>query len=247
MITLYPVFLLVAATTVLSPGPGVVMTLTNALRHGFRGTFGGILGISAGAFAVATLFATGLGVLLATSAAAFTVMKYVGATYLVYLGVRLWRSPAVPIVPGPAAPTGFGRRFLEGLSLQLTNPKAIFFFLWVFPQFLDHTRPMAPQFAVLVLTYSSLVVLIHSGYALSAQRARSWLGSRARRPDDESRRRGDVRVLRRGAGDGGVGKCGRAVRPPLYRHTAHRPTALPPPGQLHLRPGIHIASVVPER
>ena len=52
MITLYPVFLLVAATTVLSPGPGVVMTLTNALRHGFRGTFGGILGISAGAFAV---------------------------------------------------------------------------------------------------------------------------------------------------------------------------------------------------
>ena len=177
MITLYPVFLLVAATTVLSPGPGVVMTLTNALRHGFRGTFGGILGISAGAFAVATLSATGLGVLLATSAAAFTVMKYVGATYLVYLGIRLWRSPAVPIVPGPAAPAGFGRRFLEGLSLQLTNPKAIFFFLSVFPQFLDHTRPMAPQFAVLVLTYSTLVVVIHSGYALSAQRARSWLGS----------------------------------------------------------------------
>ena len=169
MITLYPVFLLVAATTVLSPGPGVVMTLTNALRHGFRGTFGGILGISAGAFAVATLSATGLGVLLATSAAAFTVMKYVGAAYLVYLGIRLWRSPA--------APTGFGRRFMEGLSLQLTNPKAIFFFLSVFPQFLDHARPMPPQFAVLVLTYSTLVVLIHSGYALSAQRARSWLGS----------------------------------------------------------------------
>jgi homoserine/homoserine lactone efflux protein len=66
---------------------------------------------------------------------------------------------------------------VEGLSLQLTNPKAIFFFLSVFPQFLDHARPMAPQFAVLVLTYSTLVVLIHSGYALSAQRARSWLGS----------------------------------------------------------------------
>jgi len=177
MITLYPVFLLVAATTVLSPGPGVVMTLTNALRHGFRGTFGGILGISAGAFAVATLSATGLGVLLATSAAAFTVMKYVGAAYLMYLGVRLWRSPATPIVAGPVAPTGFGRRFVEGLSLQLTNPKAIFFFLSVFPQFLDHARPMVPQFAVLVLTYSTLVVLIHSGYALSAQRARSWLGS----------------------------------------------------------------------
>jgi homoserine/homoserine lactone efflux protein len=176
MIRLYPVFLLVAMTTVLSPGPGVVMTLTNALRHGFRGSFGGILGISAGALAVATLSATGLGVLLATSAAAFRVMKYVGAAYLIYLGVRLWRAPVTPIVAGPAAPAGFGRRFLEGLSLQLTNPKAIFFFLSVFPQFLDHARPVAPQF-LLVLTYSTLVVVIHSGYALGAQRARRWLGS----------------------------------------------------------------------
>ena len=134
-----------------------------------------------------------------------------GATYLVYLGVRLWRSPATPIVPGPAAPTGFGRRFLEGLSLQLTNPKAIFFFLSVFLQFLDHARPMAPQFAVLVLTYSTLVVLIHSGYALERATRPELAGLRARRPDDESRRRGDVRVLRRGAGDSEtVG--GRAVR-----------------------------------
>ena len=175
--TLYPVFLLVAATTVLSPGPGVVMTLTNALRHGYRGTFAGIVGISFGAFAVAALSATGLGVLLAASATAFTVMKYVGAAYLVYLGIRLWRAPAVRIDAGPAADAGFGRRFLEGLTLQLTNPKAIFFFLSVFPQFVDHSRPGGRQFALLVLTYSTLVVVIHSGYALTAERARSWLGS----------------------------------------------------------------------
>jgi threonine/homoserine/homoserine lactone efflux protein len=175
--TLYPVFLLVAATTVLSPGPGVVMTLTNSLRHGFRGTFGGIVGISAGALAVATLSATGLGVLLATSAAAFTLMKYAGAAYLMYLGVRLWRAPAVVLDAGPAEAAGFGRRFLEGLSLQLTNPKAIFFFLSVFPQFIDHSRPGGPQFTLLVLTYSTLVVLIHSGYALTATRARGWLTS----------------------------------------------------------------------
>lgn len=175
--TLYPVFLLVAATTVLSPGPGVVMTLTNSLRHGFRGTFGGIVGISAGALAVATLSATGLGVLLATSAAAFTLMKYLGAAYLMYLGIRLWRAPAVVLDAGPAEAAGFGRRFLEGLSLQLTNPKAIFFFLSVFPQFIDHSRPGGPQFTLLVLTYSTLVVLIHSGYALTATRARGWLTS----------------------------------------------------------------------
>lgn len=175
--TLYPVFLLVAAATVLSPGPGVVMTLTNALRHGFRGTFGGILGISAGALAVATLSATGLGVLLAASATAFTVLKYIGAAYLVYLGVRLWKAPPCRFEPATTEPAGLGRRFLEGISLQLTNPKAIFFFLSVFPQFIDRSREFAGQFALLVLTYSMLVVVIHCGYALTAQRAKRWLTS----------------------------------------------------------------------
>jgi homoserine/homoserine lactone efflux protein len=175
--TLYAVFLFVATATVLSPGPGVVMTLTNSLRYGFRGTFGGILGISAGALAVATLSATGLGVLLAASALAFTVLKYVGAAYLVYLGVRLWRAPAIRFDPGAAHPASFGRRFLEGLSLQLTNPKAIFFFLSVFPQFIEPHRPLTGQFSLLVLTYSALVVVIHCGYALGAQRARRWLTS----------------------------------------------------------------------
>ena len=177
--TLYPVFLLVAATTVLSPGPGVVMTLTNSLRHGFRGTFAGIVGISVGAFAVAALSATGLGVLLAASATALTVMKYVGAAYLIYLGIRLWRAPGLRIDASPAAEVGFGRRFLKGLTLQITNPKAIFFFLSVFPQFVDHSRPGGRQFALLVLTYSALVVLIHSGYALTAERARGWLTSQS--------------------------------------------------------------------
>lgn len=175
--TLYPVFLLVASATVLSPGPGVVMTLTNSLRYGFRGTFGGILGIAAGALAVATLSATGLGVLLATSAAAFTVLKYAGAAYLVWLGIRLWRSPAFRLEDRTAAPAGPGRRFLEGLSLQLTNPKAIFFFLSVFPQFIDRPRPFGVQFALLVVTYGALVILIHCAYALTAQRARRWLTS----------------------------------------------------------------------
>ena len=173
--TLYPIFLLVAATTVLSPGPGVVMTLTNSLRHGFRGTFGGILGIAAGALAVAALSATGLGVLLATSAIAFIVLKYVGAAYLIYLGIRLWNAPGVRFEERAAAPAGFGRRFLEGLSLQLTNPKAIFFFLSVFPQFIDRGHDFGRQFTLLVLTYSGLVVLIHCAYALTAQRAKRWL------------------------------------------------------------------------
>ena len=174
---LYPLFLLMAAVTVFSPGPGVVMTLTNSLRHGLRGAFGGILGVSFGALVVAAISATGLGVILATSAVAFTTLKLMGAAYLVYLGVKLWRAPAIPFKEAPLREAGFRRRFFEGLSLQLTNPKAIFFFLSVFPQFIDRSMDYAAQFTVLVLTYSSLVVVIHSIYAMSAERTKRWLTS----------------------------------------------------------------------
>lgn len=174
---LYPLFLCMAAITVFSPGPGVIMTLTNSLRYGFKGTFGGILGISCGALVVAAVSATGLGVVLAASALAFTILKFIGAAYLIYLGVRLWRSPPVGFQTLPSHPAGFRRRFIEGLSLQLTNPKAIFFFLSVLPQFIDPSRDYPSQFATLVLTYSVLVVAIHCLYSLCAQRARRWLSS----------------------------------------------------------------------
>jgi homoserine/homoserine lactone efflux protein len=172
---LYPLFLLMAAATVFSPGPGVLMTLTNALRFGMKRTFGGILGISFGTLLVAAISATSLGIVLAASARAFTILKLIGATYLVYLGIKLWRAPALKLKAQPAHEAGVGRRFLEGLTLQLTNPKAIFFFLSVFPQFIDHSMDYATQFAVQVLTYSSLVIIIHCLYALFAQRAKFWL------------------------------------------------------------------------
>jgi homoserine/homoserine lactone efflux protein len=175
---LYPLFLLMAAATVFSPGPGVVMTLTNSLRYGMKETFGGILGISFGAFVVAAISATSLGVVLAASALAFTILKFVGAAYLVYLGIRLWRAPAFQFKEQPAHEASFGRRFLAGLTLQMTNPKAIFFFLSVFPQFIDRSMDYSIQFAAQVLTYSSLVVVIHCLYAMFAQRAKLWLTSK---------------------------------------------------------------------
>jgi threonine/homoserine/homoserine lactone efflux protein len=142
-----------------------------------RGTFGGILGISFGALVVAALSATGLGIILAASSLAFTVLKIIGAAYLVYLGIRLWRAPAVRFQMPMVHAAGFRRRFIEGLTLQLTNPKAIFFFLSVFPQFIDPSLDYPSQFSALVLTYRSLVIVIHCLYSVSAQRARHWLTS----------------------------------------------------------------------
>lgn len=174
---LYPLFLLMATATVLSPGPGVVMTLTNSLLYGLRGTVGGILGIAFGALVVAAISATSLGVVLATSSLAFTVLKFIGAAYLIYLGVRAWRAPAFKFTEQSTHEASFGKRFVEGISMQLTNPKAIFFFLSVFPQFIDPSRQYAAQFSALVLTYSSLVVAIHCTYAFFARRAKNWLTS----------------------------------------------------------------------
>ena len=174
---LYLLFLVVATATVFSPGPGVVMTLSNSLQWGLKGTFGGILGIAFGALIVAGISATSLGLLLATSAVAFTVLKFIGAAYLVYLGIKLWRAPALQFTAPQPLEVEFRTRFFEGLSLQLTNPKAIFFFLSVFPQFIDPGRDYSAQFSLLVLTYSGLVVVIHCLYALFAQRAKRWLTS----------------------------------------------------------------------
>jgi threonine/homoserine/homoserine lactone efflux protein len=175
--TTYLLFIAVAALTVLSPGPGVLMTITNALRFGFKGTVGGIFGIAAGAFIVAGISATALGAVLAASAVAFVITKFIGAAYLIYLGLKLCRAPPPSFSNRLAHEARFLRRFGEGLSLQITNPKAIFFFLSVFPQFIEPSASYKAQFALLVVSYAILVVCIHTIYALFAHQARGWLTS----------------------------------------------------------------------
>ncbi|MBT2342390.1 MULTISPECIES: LysE family translocator [Pseudomonas] len=173
----YGLFLLLATLTILSPGPGVVLTLSNAVRHGWAGALPGILGIALGAFVVAGLSASSVGLILAASATAFTVLKYIGAAYLLYLGVKMWNTKTfIPTLS--ASPSRPWRRFVEALSIQLLNPKAGFFFLAVFPQFIQPSGNYYSQFFLLVASYSLVVVLVHSGYALMASRARGWLSTR---------------------------------------------------------------------
>ena len=172
----YGLFLILATLTVLSPGPGVVLTISNALRHGWRGALPGIFGIASGAFIVAGICASSLGLILAASATAFTLLKYIGALYLLYLGIKMWRTQRfVPELT--VTSTRPWRRFGEALSIQLLNPKAGFFFLAVFPQFIKPAGDYYSQFFLLVSSYSVLVVSVHCGYALMANGARGWLSS----------------------------------------------------------------------
>lgn len=175
----YLLFVFIAAATILSPGPGVIFTLTNSLRYGLYESFCGMLGIALGALIVAAISATSVGLILATSALAFSIMKYLGAAYLIYLGVKLWRSPVLVVSETVSGKSNLRARFLEGLSVQLSNPKAIFFFMSIFPQFISREHGYVMQFLILVATYAALVLVIHLFYASTAKRARKWLVSPA--------------------------------------------------------------------
>lgn len=176
----YLIFILVACAAIATPGPAVLLTLSNSLKHGGRKALWGILGVASGILLVSGLSATSVGVILATSALAFTILKYVGAAYLIYMGIKMWRSP--PRFQPSDLPVRQTRRhhlYLQGLSISLMNPKAIFFFMTLFPQFIDVNAPYAGQFVLLTLTFCTCLLLIHSLYAVLASRARVKLSSPA--------------------------------------------------------------------
>jgi homoserine/homoserine lactone efflux protein len=174
-----PLFLAMAGTAVVSPGPGVVLTLSNALRYGYWTALAGILGITTAGVVIAAISATGLGLLLATTPAAFNAIKYGGALYLCYLAWKLWRAP--PPRHRDAKEESLGERYREAFLMQFGNPQALIFFIALFPQFLQGVEAPLATFAVLVASYGLLVIVIHSGYALAARQAQRHIeGEHAR-------------------------------------------------------------------
>lgn len=174
----YLLYITIASVTIASPGPGVILTISNSLKFGFAKALYGIFGVAMGMFFVAVISATSLGVILATSALAFTVLKYMGAAYLIYLGIKMWRSTETFKVSDNAQSKNNRTLFLEGISITLLNPKPIFFFMALFPQFIHPSSSYVSQFLVLVLTFSFLVVSIHCLYSYASKTVRTKLTSR---------------------------------------------------------------------
>ena len=183
----YLLYFFVVAIMVASPGPGVILTLSNAIRHGVKPALSGVLGIALGILIIAIISASSLGILLATSAVAFTLLKYIGAAYLIYLGIKLWRSPTINLeegVDGNGVAVNlvlkeplYGVRFKEGFLVSLLNPKPIFFFMSLFPQFINHQQSYLLQFTILTLTFCGLIIIVHTTYALAANSIKGWLSS----------------------------------------------------------------------
>ncbi len=174
LISTYLLYVAAIALLIATPGPTMLMCMTQALHHGPRAAMVSVAGSVSAVLCVMLLSAMGLGALLATSETAFTVAKLLGAAYLVWLGIKTLRSPA-PVLDlqrtaahraAPASRTLWLQGFLVGAS----NPKAVLFFAAFFPQFLNPAAPMAPQFALLAATFMAFEFGVLTACALGVAR-----------------------------------------------------------------------------
>ncbi|WP_292294776.1 LysE family transporter [Marivita sp.] len=168
----------VAASTalLLIPGPTVLLVLSYALSQGRRVAFASASGVALGDFIAMSLSLAGLGALVLASATLFTLLKWAGAVYLVWLGIKLLRS-----APGAALPATQHRVqpravFAHAALVTALNPKSIAFFIAFVPQFLTADAALLPQFALLISTFVTLAALNAFAYALAADRLRGWIG-----------------------------------------------------------------------
>ncbi len=179
-LTTYSLYLAAVAVLVLSPGPTMLMCMTTALNQGKSSGLAAAAGSISAVLGVMTLSALGLGALLAASELAFTVVKVIGAVYLIWLGIKTFCSNAEAIDIKGAA-TNTGRRlhsyYVRGLLVGSSNPKAILFFTAFFPQFLNPIEPLAPQYSILAFTFVtfefSVLAMCASGVSALAPVLRS--------------------------------------------------------------------------
>jgi homoserine/homoserine lactone efflux protein len=153
---------LVGACLVISctPGAGAINTMSNSLGSGWVRSIWGILGQQTALVVHVAIVAAGVGALVSRSQTAFDVIRYIGAAYLVYLGVRQFRADTA--VGGVAQEVGEAAwpMFRRGLFVNLTNPKAIVFFLAFLPQFVRLDRPLVPQYTVVGATVVAVDVVV---------------------------------------------------------------------------------------
>lgn len=172
----------------LSPGSGAVLSMTHGLAYGVKKTGATIAGLQLGLAVILLVAGVGVGALLIASATAFTMVKFAGAGYLIWLGLKQWRARVdAAVAQGEVAPARAGvpsarERFVTGFFTNVTNPKGIVFMVAVLPQFIDPQRPLWLQLVLLLITTIGVDLVVMHGYAFLASRAQRWLATpRARR------------------------------------------------------------------
>jgi threonine/homoserine/homoserine lactone efflux protein len=168
------VFSIVALIGIATPGPTVLLALSNGSRLGVRASLPGMLGAVLSDLVLIFAVALGLGALLAASEFWFSAVKWVGVAYLAWLGLRLLRSRGELSLPAESAASGRPSAravFFRSFLVAVTNPKGYLFFSAFLPQFVDAAQPQAPQYLALALTFAALDFGVMLGYAIAGAQA----------------------------------------------------------------------------
>ena len=165
----------------LSPGAGAIAAMSSGLNHGFRRGYFTTFGLILGILTQLVLVGAGLGALIAASSLGFALVKWLGAAYLIYLGVQQWRAPAKPMVAatesGEARLVTRRQLVLRGWGINAVNPKGTIFLLAVVPQFLDLHQNLSSQYAVIGATLCFTDLVVMAGYTVLAAKVLSALRS----------------------------------------------------------------------
>ncbi|OIQ70175.1 homoserine/homoserine lactone efflux protein [mine drainage metagenome] len=166
-------FVLMTFVVSATPGPNMLLVLSNSARFGLRGAMASMVGCMASLLAMMSISAAGLGALLQMFPAVFDVLRLAGAAYLVYLGIKSWRSPVhdkpvdAPKVTEPKVKPSV--LFRQGMMVAASNPKAILFAVAFLPQFINPQKAQLPQFAILLATFAVIEVSWYFVYAVSGK------------------------------------------------------------------------------
>jgi homoserine/homoserine lactone efflux protein len=168
-------FCSIASLATATPGPAALLVSSHSLSFGFKASLATILGNITALFIMSAVSILGLTALVMYSAFGFTLFKIMGAAYLIYIGVKLWRSGVKTIKPQASAEFNSSpvNLYGQGLLIALTNPKAIVFTTALFPQFISVEQALIPQFSLLVSTFMALSFICLSSYSLLAHKAKS--------------------------------------------------------------------------
>jgi threonine/homoserine/homoserine lactone efflux protein len=177
----YLAFIAACVALALLPGPIVTLLIANGLRHGTRAALTNILGVQVALLIVIGILAVGLTTLMATMGYWFDWVRFAGVAYLVWLGIKLIRSPVEGVEAGAAPPPPRGGFFLQGFVVALSNPKLLVFFGAFIPQFMDMNRDHLSQVLILGVTFMVIAGLTDAIYALLAGRVRTIFSAKRTR------------------------------------------------------------------
>ena len=176
-LSLWLAFVAASSILLVIPGPTVLLVVSYALGQGWRTALPMAVGVALGDFTAMTLSMLGLGALLATSATLFTVLKWIGAAYLVWLGVKLWRAGGTFEVAPQTDAVSAAKMLGHAWLVTALNPKSITFFVAFLPAFLDPHADFLSQMLVFETTFLVLAVANAFGYALVASKARGLVAN----------------------------------------------------------------------